>query len=49
MTSSLAFNTAAGFVTNTSWQSSAGEATLGHVAVAVELGIQAFAGAAVGK
>ena len=48
MTPALAFNTAISFVTNTSWQNYAGESTLGHVGLAVGLGVQAFASAAVG-
>nr|WP_246228033.1 potassium-transporting ATPase subunit KdpA [Mycolicibacterium helvum] len=48
MTPSLAFNTAISFVTNTSWQSYAGEATLGHVGLVAGLGVQAFASCAVG-
>jgi potassium-transporting ATPase potassium-binding subunit len=44
----LAFNTAVSFVTNTSWQSYAGEATLGHLALAAGLGVAAFTSAAVG-
>ncbi|HEX2809072.1 MAG TPA: potassium-transporting ATPase subunit KdpA, partial [Kineosporiaceae bacterium] len=44
----LAFNTAISFTTNTSWQNYAGEATLGHLALAVGLGVEAFASAAVG-
>jgi K+-transporting ATPase KdpA subunit len=44
----LALNTAVSFVTNTSWQNYAGESTLGHVALAAGLGVQAFASAAVG-
>lgn len=44
----LAFNTAVSFTTNTSWQNYAGEATLGHLAQATGLGVQAFASAAVG-
>jgi potassium-transporting ATPase potassium-binding subunit len=44
----LAFNTAVSFVTNTSWQSYAGEATLGHLALAAGLGAAAFTSAAVG-
>jgi K+-transporting ATPase ATPase A chain len=46
--SALAFNTAVSFVTNTSWQSYAGEATLGHLALATGLGVAAFLSAAVG-
>ncbi|WP_167098261.1 potassium-transporting ATPase subunit KdpA [Mycobacterium sp. DL592] len=48
MTPALAFNTAISFVTNTSWQNYAGEATLGHVGLIVGLGVQAFASMAVG-
>lgn len=44
----LAFNTAVSFTTNTSWQSYAGESTLGHTAQMAGLGTQAFASAAVG-
>jgi K+-transporting ATPase KdpA subunit len=44
----LAFNTAVSFATNTSWQNYAGDATLGHLALATGLGTQAFASAAVG-
>ena len=44
----LAFNTAVSFVTNTSWQSYAGESTLGHLALAVGLGTQGFLSVAVG-
>ncbi len=44
----LAFNTAVSFTTNTSWQSYAGEATLGHFALTVGLGVQGFLSAAVG-
>ncbi len=48
MTPALAFNTAISFVTNTSWQSYAGEATLGHVGLATGLAVQAFTSCAVG-
>ena len=48
MTPALAFNTAISFVTNTSWQNYPGESTLGHVGLAVGLGVQAFASCAVG-
>ena len=48
MTPALAFNTAISFVTNTSWQNYPGETTLGHVGLAVGLGVQAFASCAVG-
>ena len=44
----LAFNTAVSFTTNTSWENYAGEATLGHLAVAAGLGVAAFISAAVG-
>jgi K+-transporting ATPase KdpA subunit len=44
----LAWNTAVSFVTNTSWQNYSGEATMGYAAVAVGLGVAAFASAAVG-
>ncbi|HWR48936.1 MAG TPA: potassium-transporting ATPase subunit KdpA [Pseudonocardiaceae bacterium] len=44
----LAFNTAVSFTTNTSWQNYAGESTLGNLAQAAGLGVQAFASAAVG-
>src|SRR5262249_44850810 len=37
----LAFNTAVSFTTNTSWQSYAGESTLGHLVQMVGLGTQA--------
>ncbi|WP_375479333.1 potassium-transporting ATPase subunit KdpA [uncultured Jatrophihabitans sp.] len=43
----LAFNTAVSFTTNTSWQAYAGESTMGHLALAVGLGTQAFLSAAV--
>jgi potassium-transporting ATPase potassium-binding subunit len=48
MSPALAFNTAVSFTTNTSWQSYAGESTLGHVALAVGLGVQGFLSVAVG-
>ena len=48
MTPALAFNTAISFDTNTSWQNYPGESTLGHVGLAVGLGVQAFASCAVG-
>jgi K+-transporting ATPase ATPase A chain len=44
----LAFHTAVSFTTNTSWQNYAGESTMGHLAVMVGLGVQAFGSAAVG-
>jgi K+-transporting ATPase ATPase A chain len=43
-----AFNTAASFVTNTNWQSYAGESTMGHLAQMAGLAVQNFASAAVG-
>jgi potassium-transporting ATPase potassium-binding subunit len=48
MTPGLAFDTAISFTSNTSWQNYPGESTLGHVGLAVGLGVQAFASAAVG-
>jgi potassium-transporting ATPase potassium-binding subunit len=48
MTPALAFNTAISFTSNTSWQNYPGESTLGHVGLAVGLGVQAFASGAVG-
>ena len=48
MTPALAFNTAISFTTNTSWQNYPGESTLGHVGLAIGLGVQAFASCAVG-
>jgi K+-transporting ATPase ATPase A chain len=44
----LAWDTAVSFTTNTSWQSYAGESTMGHVALAVGLGTQGFLSLAVG-
>ena len=44
----LAWNTAVSFTTNTSWQNYAGETTTGYTAVALGLGVEAFASAAVG-
>jgi K+-transporting ATPase ATPase A chain len=44
----MALNTAVSFVTNTNWQSYAGESTLGHTAQMVGLTVQNFASAAVG-
>ena len=44
----MAINTAVSFVTNTNWQSYAGEYTLGYTAQAVGLTVQNFASAAVG-
>jgi K+-transporting ATPase ATPase A chain len=43
-----AFNTAASFVTNTNWQSYAGESTLGYTAQMAGLAVQNFVSAAVG-
>ena len=48
MPSALAFDTAVSFTTNTSWQSYAGESTLGHLALATGLGVQGFLSVAVG-
>jgi K+-transporting ATPase ATPase A chain len=48
MAPALAFNTAVSFTTNTSWQSYAGESTLGHLALAAGLGVQGFLSVAVG-
>ncbi|CAA9397995.1 MAG: Potassium-transporting ATPase A chain [uncultured Quadrisphaera sp.] len=48
VTPSQAFETAASFVTNTNWQSYAGEATLGHAVQALGLAVQNFLSAAVG-
>ncbi len=45
---SLAFNTAASFVTNSNWQSYGGETTLSHLSQMVGLTFQNFASAAVG-
>ncbi|UYM04591.1 potassium-transporting ATPase subunit KdpA [Solicola gregarius] len=44
----MAFNTAASFVTNTNWQSYAGESTLGFTAQMAGLAVQNFVSAAVG-
>ncbi|WP_129842864.1 potassium-transporting ATPase subunit KdpA [Streptomyces sp. RFCAC02] len=43
-----AFNTAVSFVTNTNWQSYAGESTMGHLVQAGGLAVQNFVSAAVG-
>ncbi|CAM5319562.1 potassium-transporting ATPase subunit KdpA [Streptomyces abikoensis] len=43
-----AFNTAASFVTNTNWQSYAGESTMGHLVQMAGLAVQNFVSAAVG-
>jgi K+-transporting ATPase ATPase A chain len=44
----LAFNTAVSFVTNTNWQSYAGETTMSHLSQMAGLAVQNFASAAVG-
>ena len=44
----MSFNTAASFVTNTNWQSYAGESTLGFTAQMAGLAVQNFLSAAVG-
>ena len=44
----MAMNTAVCFVTNTNWQSYAGESTLGYTAQTAGLAVQNFASAAVG-
>jgi K+-transporting ATPase ATPase A chain len=44
----LAFNTAASFMTNTNWQSYAGEVTLGYLAQMLGLTVQNFVSAATG-
>jgi K+-transporting ATPase ATPase A chain len=43
-----AFNTAVSFVTNTNWQSYAGEQTMGHLVQTAGLAVQNFVSAAVG-
>ena len=48
MTGDLAWNTAISFVTNTNWQSYAGESTMGHVVQMCGLTVQNFVSAAVG-
>ena len=48
MPAAQAFNTAGSFVTNTNWQSYAGEQSLGHVAQMAGLGVQNFVSASVG-
>jgi potassium-transporting ATPase potassium-binding subunit len=45
---SLAFNTATSFMTNTNWQSYAGETTLSYLIQMVGLGVQNFVSAATG-
>lgn len=44
----IAFNTAVSFVTNTNWQSYAGESTMSHLTQMAGLAVQNFASAAVG-
>jgi K+-transporting ATPase ATPase A chain len=44
----MAFNTAVSFVTNTNWQSYAGETTMGHLVQMAGLAVQNFVSAAVG-
>ncbi|HSB85774.1 MAG TPA: potassium-transporting ATPase subunit KdpA, partial [Ilumatobacteraceae bacterium] len=44
----LSFNTAVSFMTNTNWQSYAGEATMSHLTQMVGLGVQNFVSAAAG-
>jgi K+-transporting ATPase ATPase A chain len=46
--STLAFNTAASFVTNTNWQNYAGEATMSHLTQMAGLTVQNFVSSAVG-
>ena len=48
ITPSLAWNTAVSFVTNTSWQSYAGESTEGHLVQMAGLAVQSFISGAVG-
>ncbi|MFI2187041.1 potassium-transporting ATPase subunit KdpA [Streptomyces sioyaensis] len=48
VTPDQSFNTAASFVTNTNWQSYAGESTLGHLVQMAGLAVQNFVSAAVG-
>jgi K+-transporting ATPase ATPase A chain len=48
VTPALAFNTAVSFVTNTNWQSYAGETTLSHFSQMVGLTVQNFVSAAAG-
>ena len=48
MGATMALNTAVSFVTNTNWQSYAGESTLGYTAQMAGLTVQNFASAAVG-
>src|SRR5262249_12521337 len=44
----MAWNTAVSFVTNTNWQSYAGESTMGHLVQMAGLAVQNFVSAAVG-
>jgi K+-transporting ATPase ATPase A chain len=48
VSSALAFNTAASFVTNTNWQNYAGESTMSHLTQMAGLTVQNFVSAAVG-
>jgi potassium-transporting ATPase potassium-binding subunit len=48
MTPDLAFNTAVSFMTNTSWQSYAGETTLSYFAQMAGIAVQSFTSAAAG-
>jgi K+-transporting ATPase ATPase A chain len=48
VSSALAFNTAASFVTNTNWQNYAGESTMSHLTQMAGLAVQNFVSAAVG-
>src|ERR1700691_1967151 len=48
MTPSLAWNTAVSFVSNTSWQSYAGESTEGHLVQMAGVAVQSFLSGAVG-
>jgi potassium-transporting ATPase potassium-binding subunit len=48
MTSSLAWNTAVSFVTNTNWQAYSGESTDGHLVQMAGFAVQNFVSAAVG-
>jgi potassium-transporting ATPase potassium-binding subunit len=48
MTPDLAFNTAVSFLTNTSWQSYAGEVTLSYLSQMLGIAVQSFTSAAAG-
>src|ERR1700693_2641106 len=48
MTPDLAFNTAVSFLTNTSWQSYAGETTLSYLSQMLGITVQSFTSAAAG-